>query len=108
MTSRLTDETRARIVELCKQGRTRNSIAREVGRATGSVSAVVKAAGLTFDRAGIAFEPARTPDTCPTCHRTDALLDALGRLLLDAILNKALTGQCPSRAQDAHADAEAR
>lgn len=44
----LSKAERARIVKLHGQGLSRNAIAKEVGRSLGSVTAVVKAAGLTF------------------------------------------------------------
>lgn len=50
MPTPLTDDERARILELQEAGESRNAIAREVGRSPGIVSKVVKAAGRTFDR----------------------------------------------------------
>jgi transposase-like protein len=47
----LTEQDRARILELHAQGMSRNDIAREVGRAAASVTKVVHEAGGTFDRA---------------------------------------------------------
>lgn len=46
----LTDDERNLIIELAEQGLGRNEIAAEVGRSAGTVTKVVKAAGLAFDR----------------------------------------------------------
>lgn len=46
----LTDTERARILELHAQGMARNDIARETGRAAGTVTKIVTDAGGTFDR----------------------------------------------------------
>lgn len=48
--SPLTPADRQRILDLHATGMSRNDIARETGRSTGSVTAVVKKAGGTFDR----------------------------------------------------------
>jgi transposase-like protein len=50
----LSDETKAKVVELCRAGTTRNDIARQLGIAQSSVSGIVKRAGLTFDRKRVA------------------------------------------------------
>lgn len=50
MPTLLTDAERARILELHGQGVARNAIAREVGRSNGTVTNVVTAAGLSFER----------------------------------------------------------
>jgi hypothetical protein len=47
----VTDDDRARILELHAQGVTRNDIARQTGRSAATVTKTVHAAGLTFDRA---------------------------------------------------------
>jgi len=47
----ITPEERDRILALHREGKSRNDIARETGRSAGSVTAVVKQAGLAFDRA---------------------------------------------------------
>lgn len=47
----LPDEDRDRILALHAEGKTRNDIAREVGRSGSTVSRVVRHAGLSFDRA---------------------------------------------------------
>lgn len=49
--NRLTEEERARILELHAAGRTRNDIARMTGRAPGTITNVVSANGGTFERA---------------------------------------------------------
>lgn len=46
----ITEAERARIVELIRAGRSRNDIAREVGRAAGSVTKIARDHGLEFDR----------------------------------------------------------
>lgn len=46
----ITEAERARILELHGEGMSRNAIAREVGRSPGSVSNVVHAEGLSFER----------------------------------------------------------
>ena len=46
----VTDETRASVVQLHAAGKGRNEIAVELDIAAASVSAIVKAAGLSFDR----------------------------------------------------------
>ncbi|MGW1679377.1 helix-turn-helix domain-containing protein [Saccharopolyspora sp. NPDC002376] len=45
-----TDEERARVRRLHAQGKTRNDIAREIGRSPSTVSKIARELGLTFDR----------------------------------------------------------
>lgn len=47
-------EMQAKILDLCRQGVTRNDIHRQTGVANSSISGIVKRAGLTFDRTRIA------------------------------------------------------
>lgn len=47
---RLSDETRAKVLDLHAQGMTCNGIAREVGISVSSVSRICKAAGRSFER----------------------------------------------------------
>ncbi|TQO23796.1 helix-turn-helix domain-containing protein [Paramicrobacterium agarici] len=44
------EETRARAVELAKQGLSRNAIARELGIGAATVTKIIAGAGLSFDR----------------------------------------------------------
>lgn len=46
----ITDADRERVRELHVQGKTRNDIAREIGRAPSTVSKPARALGLPFDR----------------------------------------------------------
>ena len=52
--NKLSDEVRARVLELQAAGRPRNHIARELGIGVASVSRIVHAAGRQFDRAATA------------------------------------------------------
>lgn len=52
--NRIPDEMKQRIVELCRQGVSRNDIHRQTGVAAASISGIVKRAGLSFDRSRVA------------------------------------------------------
>lgn len=69
----MTDEDRARILELAGQGMTRNEVARESGWSTATVSRVCHAAGLTFDRAAQTAEATR--------HRVEDQKARMARIL---------------------------
>jgi len=79
--SPLSGVERARILELHGQGVTRNAIAREVGRSPGTVSTVVRDAGLSFERGPevAAATAAKTVDNAARRARLEELLleDAL-------------------------------
>lgn len=61
--STLPTETQERILQLCRDGVTRNDIVRQLGVGPSSVSGIVKRAGLSFDRTKIkAATEARTAD----------------------------------------------
>lgn len=72
----LTPEERARIVQLAADGMSRNDIARETGRAAGTVTKTVRDAGGTFDRsATIAATKAKQLDA--KARRAQLKLDLL-------------------------------
>lgn len=48
----ITDDQRAQVVKLCSEGHGRNAIHDLTGVSLGSVTNIIKAAGLTFDRVG--------------------------------------------------------
>ena len=48
---RITDEQRARVIQVHGQGLSRNAIHHETGISTGSITRICTAAGLAFDRA---------------------------------------------------------
>jgi hypothetical protein len=50
----LSDDIKTQVLTMCRAGRTRNDIARELGIGAASVSGIVERAGLSFDRRGIA------------------------------------------------------
>lgn len=50
MPPRIPDKTRQKVLQLHKQGHTRNQIARQTGISTTSVTKICKEAGLTFSR----------------------------------------------------------
>ena len=50
----LTADERARIEAAIRSGKSRNEVAREFGRAAGTVTAIANEAGLSFDRAPVA------------------------------------------------------
>lgn len=77
---RVTDDERARIVELVRGGMPRNAVAREVGRSPSTVSAVAQREGLSFDRSEVAAATAaRQEDNRDKRSRLQELLldDAL-------------------------------
>lgn len=79
--TRLSDEERARILDLHGEGVARNEIARLVGRGPGTVTRVVQAEGLSFERAPevAAATAAKTMDNAAKRARLEELLldDAL-------------------------------
>jgi len=79
--SPLSETERARILELHGEGVTRNAIAREVGRSPGTVSTVVRDAGLSFERGAevAAATVAKAMDNAARRARLEELLleDAL-------------------------------
>jgi hypothetical protein len=59
----VSDDERSRIAELHAAGRSRNAIARELGRSPDTINRVAAAAGLTWDRsATVAATAAKTAD----------------------------------------------
>lgn len=76
MADPITDADRDRVRELHAQGLTRNAIAREIGRAQSTVSAIAKDLGLDFDRSRTeAGTKARQADA--TARRAQLALDLL-------------------------------
>lgn len=60
---RITDEKKSLAIAMCRDGKTRNHIAKTLGIAAGSVSKIAADAGLSFDRDQIrAATEARTAD----------------------------------------------
>lgn len=74
---------KARILELCRQGVTRNEIARQVGVSTSSVSGIVQRAGLSFDTSGIkaATEARQTRLRAARASTAEKLLTKANELL---------------------------
>ena len=52
MATPLSPEQRERVIQLCMSGQGRNAIAEQTGISLGSISNIIKAAGLSFDRVG--------------------------------------------------------
>lgn len=80
--TRVTDQERQRIIELHSQGLSRNAIMREVGRSAAVVSQTIKAAGLSFNREGVAAATkAKQVDNAAKRARLESdLLDDAARL----------------------------
>ena len=79
--SSITDEQRAQVLELHRQGKGRNEIAKTVGISAGSVTNIANAAGIEFDRAETAAATqARRQDLAK--KRADAEADELEILRL--------------------------
>jgi len=66
------DEQRARVEQLCRDGVGRNEISRQTGVALGTVTKIVNQAGLSFDR---------TATRAATAARQDDLAERRSRLL---------------------------
>jgi len=81
----LTDDERAHIVDLARTGMSRNDIARETGRALGTVTKVCHEAGHDFDRAATkAATAARQADNAARrAELSSRLLDEANRALDD-------------------------
>ena len=79
----VTDTDRQRILQLHAEGVSRNDIHRQTGRALGTVSRVVAAAGLSFERApeiAAATEAKRVDNAAKRAEAIGRLYAASGRL----------------------------
>ncbi|ARX85641.1 hypothetical protein SMD44_05105 [Streptomyces alboflavus] len=102
MAEPITDRDRARVRELHGQGKTRNAIARAIGRSTSSVSKMAADLGLTF--AGGARVAAATE-----AHRADAAArrEQLADEALDGALGQVERTTTADNARDARDHATA-
>lgn len=80
--SPLTADERAGIVEAIRGGRQRNEIAREFGRAAGTITKIAQAEGLSFDRSAtqVATEARRADNAAKRAELIAGMYDDARRL----------------------------